>query len=106
MVIMDMVVTMEVAMVLAMVVTMVVVIMVRMKVVRNLQRRQRSAPCMRPLSEKPMATQSLWSALSKLDEMMMVTEMTSLDGDQQSGYCNDDQRDSECNDQQNKDKTK
>ena len=69
---------MEVAMVLAMVVTMVVtmvvVIMVRMKVVRNLQRRQRSAPGQRPLSEKPIATQSLWSALSRLVPIMMIND--------------------------------
>ena len=40
----------------------VMITMIIMKVVRtrNLQRRQRSAPGRRPLSEKPIATQSLW----------------------------------------------
>ena len=50
---------------------------------RNLQRRQRSAPGRRPLSEKPMATQSLW-----------FNDQHNRDNidDQQDGSCNGDQQ--------------
>ena len=63
----------------------VMITMIIMKVVRtrNLQRRQRSAPGRRPLSEKPMATQSLW-----------FNDQHNRDNidDQQDGSCNGDQQ--------------
>ena len=63
----------------------IMITMIINKVVRtrNLQRRQRSAPGRRPLSAKPIATQSLW-----------FNDQHNRDNidDQQDGSCNGDQQ--------------